>query len=485
MGLEDRLHALQSRYIAGPQWLRSVVGQGYALLPRHLRHGAAYTRFFDEVASTAPDAVARLARRKLAATLAHAIGHVPAYREYGDLLASMGEPLACLAQLPVIGKADMKRTPAAYQAADAATRGLRTFTGGSTAQPMEFFLERHVTRPRETAYIDHINMHVLGRRKNDLTLSLHGRTVASAKRQGGSLWMREPIKRELIFSSDHLERSYMPDYLQALRKLRPRQIHAYPSALLPLAQWLAEFPCPEFADGVEGIMLTSENIYAEQMEMFRKTFPAARIVRHYGHSERVLMAIAVGESTEYTFFPLYGHVELIGVDGRPIETPGVPGEIVGTSFDNRVMPFIRYRTGDVGVWGDSPGGMPPVLQRIEGRTQDFVVCKDHRLVSVTTLGAAHFSELAIADLIQYEQDQPGLVAVKVVAPRPLHAQEIQRIKEAVSNKTQGGCLAEVRQVAQLARTARGKHLMLVQRLDLRRFFGAIAARTADAPTLDL
>ena len=39
-------------------------------------------------------------------------------------------------------------------------------------------------------------------------------------------------------------------------------------------------------------------------------------------------------------------------------------------------------------------------------------------------------------------------------------------------KTQGGCDVEVVQVESIARTPRGKARMLIQNLDIRRYFGA-------------
>lgn len=472
MGLEDYLHGLQDRYISAPQWLRSIAGGGYAMLPHRLRYGQHYARFAAEAAGLESAPAAALAREKLAATLATALSVVPAYTAYRDLAAALADPVRCLTQLPLTAKEDIKRAPAAYRSTACGARGLRTFTGGSTAQPVEFLLERHVTRVRESAYFDAIDRELLGRRDDDVTLGLHGRTVASAAREGGRLWMYEPIKRALMFSSDHLERRFMPEYVDVLRRRRPRQIRAYPSALLPLAQWLAEKPCEEFSANVAGILLTSENIYAPQIELFRAVFPRARIVKHYGHSERVLMATSLDVAPEYRFLPLYGHLELIDLAGRPIEVPGELGEIVGTSFDNQVMPFVRYRTGDLGVWGEACPGEAPVLRSIEGRLQEFVVCSDRRLVSVTTLGAAHFTELALADCIQYEQHEAGRVELRVVTPRPLDAAEIARIEHAVRAKTQGGCAARVQRVAHIERTARGKHRMLIQHLDLAGFFGA-------------
>ena len=107
-----------------------------------------------------------------------------------------------------------------------------------------------------------------------------------------------------------------------------------------------------------------------------------------------------------------------------------------------------------------------------GRLQEFIVCRDHRLVSITTIGVAHFPELAEVETIQYEQDRPGRIVLKVVADHQLTSDQIDRIGRAVAAKTQGGCDVEVAQVDHIARTPRGKARMLVQNLDIRRYFGA-------------
>jgi phenylacetate-CoA ligase len=163
-------------------------------------------------------------------------------------------------------------------------------------------------------------------------------------------------------------------------------------------------------------------------------------------------------------WPQYGHVELLDEQGRCIDRPGVVGELVGTAFDNTVMPFVRYRIGDMAMWSAGAGhpALPgyPVLERIEGRLQEFVVCWDDRLVSICTLGAAHFEQLAGVDAIQYVQNVPGKVQLQVVSARRLGSDEAARIARAIEEKTQHGCQAEVVQVDSIERTARGKHVML-------------------------
>jgi phenylacetate-CoA ligase len=272
----------------------------------------------------------------------------------------------------------------------------------------------------------------------------------------------------------------MPAYAEALRAHRPAFIEAFPSALFPLARWLAEHPLPEFTEGVRGVMLYSENVFDFQMRKFREVFHCP-IVKHYGQSERVLMAASLPDDERYFFWPQYGWLELLDAKGRPVTTPGELGFVVGTGFDNQVMPFVRYRTGDLAIL--SPGGheaLPgyPACERIEGRLQEFLVCRDERLVSITTLGVGHFPELSAVEAIQYEQHCAGEVILKVVARPRLAPAQAEHIARAVRDKTQGGCDVRVEHVDHIPRTTRGKFRMLVQNMDLHPYLGAALEQQA-------
>ncbi len=487
MSIEDLLHPLLSRYMSAAPWLRQAAGRVYRHLPERVRYGRRYRHYVEEAARSADEVDADAVERRLASTLDLACARVPAYRRWRYLAHDRRAAWERLRELPLTSKLDIKATPSAYLTDGVlSARALRTFTGGSTANPMLFYLERSVSRPRETAYMNWIDDRMLGRRPDHWVLSLRGRTVAGAAREDGDWVAVEPIKRHLILSSDHLEPRFMHRYVEALRRWRPPLVHAFPSALYPLARWLEAHPCPEFTDGVRGILLTSENVYRDQLDCFARVF-AARIVCHYGHSERVLMGQSAAPGEPYRFWPLYGWLELVDAQGRPIEAAGVVGEIVGTSFDNGVMPFVRYRTGDLGAWAEPPTpGRPQRLARIDGRLQEFVVCSDHRLVSITTLGAAHFSELADAQSIQFFQREPGRLELRLVAGAPLTARATAAVAAAVRAKTQGGCEVTVVQVESLYRTARGKQPLLLQKIDLAPYFGSGAAAErpqapADAP----
>jgi phenylacetate-CoA ligase len=477
MSIEDRLHPLLAVYMASPQWVKSSIGRLYAGIPPQVRHGRAYGQFSRELAIRDPEAIRHRVDEKLLETLRWAVETVPVYREYEMAVKSAGSVGEALAALPASSKLDIKANEAGFlSSAMTESARLEMFTGGSTANPMRFYLHRGITRPKETAYIADFDARA-GVRRNAVILNLRGRTVPGAEKPGGQIWMYEPIRRHLILSSDHLEPEHMPRYVDALRKWRPEFIQAFPSAVYPLARWLSENPAPDITGRIRAIQLTSENTYGFQLDMLRKVFDCP-VLMHYGHSERVLMACSMPDDDRFFFWPLYGHLELLDAMGKPVTGPGVLGEITGTSFDNRVMPFVRYRTGDFGMWSDKPAhpALPgfPALERIEGRLQEFVVGADHRLISITTLGAAHFSELARASAIQYEQHEPGRLFLNVVMSVPLTDAERANIQRAVRDKTQGSCEVEVREVGNIPKTARGKHKMMVQHMDISGYLGASA-----------
>jgi phenylacetate-CoA ligase len=475
MSLEDLIHPFLGVYIASPQWFKSLVGEAYSKLPVAWRRGRQYAQFRAELAEPSSEWIRGLAQAKLAATLRHALTTVPAYREFHYLLAGLDAPHQVLAQLPVVSKGMIKSASERYLSdALLPSARLTAFTGGSTAEPMRFYLEKHVTRFKEYAFMEDFESRVGFVAGNDVVLALRGRTVPAAKQPSGRLWMFEPIKKQLILSSDHLEPTYMPQYMAALRRWKPGYIQAFPSALYPLARWLKAYPDAEITARIHGVLLYSENVYDFQMSLFREVFDCP-VLKHYGHSERVLMAATLPDDDRYFFWPQYGHVELLDEAGNVITQPGVLGEIVGTSFDNRVMPFVRYRTGDLAMLSDTPHPALPgyiAVERIEGRLQEFIVTRDHRLISICTMGAAHFDELAEVEAIQYEQHEPGVFLLKIVSPRTLGDDVRARIARAVEEKTQNGCRAEVVRVESIPRTARGKHVMLVQHLDISHYLGA-------------
>jgi phenylacetate-CoA ligase len=475
MFIEDRIHAYVKHYTAAPQWVKTMAGGIYSVLPPALRYGRAYGRFMADIRqSSDPSLFQPQAQARLLQTLRHAANTVPAHAHMKAEAARDRSGLELLAQFPLLEKADFKANTARYlSSAMPASTHLMAYTGGSTSVPMKLYLEKSVSRSKDFAYNSTFD-HLSGVGRGDIILALRGRTVPGSERPDGPIWMFDPIKRYLHLSSDHLEPKHMQRYLGALRKWKPTFVHAFPSALVPLFRWLHENDGHDVLQRLRGVQLFSENVYDHQLEFLGSVLNCP-VLLDYGHSERAVKAISLKEDSRYFFWPLYGKVELVDRHGKPITQPGVLGEIVATGFDNRVMPLVRYRTGDLAMWSARPNTTRPgfdVVDKLEGRVQEFLVCSDHRLISIATIGAAHFEQLSGSDLMQFEQSEPGRAKLLVVSPVALASGVADQLRAGILEKTQGGLDVEVLRVERIARTVTGKHPLLVQRIDLSGYLGA-------------
>ena len=96
-------------------------------------------------------------------------------------------------------------------------------------------------------------------------------------------------------------------------------------------------------------------------------------------------------------------VEIVNESGE-VQPAGVAGEIVVTHLSTNDFPFIRYRTGDIGVLDNklcTCGRTLPLIKEIQGRSTDFVVALDGTVLHGLSL-------------IYILRGLPGVKAFKVV-----------------------------------------------------------------------
>ena len=181
----------------------------------------------------------------------------------------------------------------------------------------------------------------------------------------------------------------------------------------------------------------------------------------------VLLGMEGENTNDLLFFPQYGYLEIVDKNNSPLRSAGEKGELVGTSFHNPVMPFIRYKTQDIGVIGEPDPQQPhyPVLSDVEGRLQEFIVTRDKRLISVTTMGAAHFDTLDSVAATQYYQEAAGEVEFRVVPKEGFDSKDEKKIYKAVQEKLGPQVKLSVKAVEAIEKTKSGKHLMLIQKIE--------------------
>ena len=459
--MEDLLYPFLKIYRALPFGVQAGIGRLYRTVPTRLRHGSAYGAYlarigrFEALAGNA-DEQRSLVLDLLNATIEQAAG-APAYKDYPPLRAP-----ADLSDLPVIDKDVINRDRDRFVNPAHAGLKLEANTGGSSGNPMVFYIQKHLTRAKEKAHFDWY-WGKFGYRETKRVLTIRGASL-----KDNALYQRDPIKNSFNLSCYELDDGNVAAVLDELAGFRPTVIHAYPSALKVFTDLClaAEPTRARLADlRIDALFLGSEFLPDGYRRLFEETY-AAPAVNWYGHSECVVHAGQLPDDHRYHLFPFYGYCELLDDEGRPVTTPGQSGRIVTTSFDNHVMPLIRYDTGDRAVYDGETvvdGYRCLSLSAIDGRNQDFIVLADGNLVSLTAfIFGQHLAAFAKVRELQLQQDKAGEVVVRVVRRAGFSPADEAQLCRELTASVNGRIAVSVDYVERIPKTHRGKHRFLIQ-----------------------
>ena len=446
----------------------------FYVVPYRLAVSRAFWRnyaFLKESEHWSPERMREWQYQQVRSVIEHAYDRVPFYRAAWDRIGFHKQDfrsLDDLARLPTISKEDIKRHRQDFVATGWNPRLLhRSHTGGSTSTPLEFFVDREQTATEMSFY--YYYWEKFGYRIGDRCILLKGDKIA----RGGRHHRFDNKYNYMRLDSDYLNQAACTRYYDAvIRRFHARVLFGYPSSIGQLAHAYVRSGLrpPRF----DLILLASENVYPEQADFIRDVFQAGRMLNHYGHSELVLLAWQYADNTRLGFVPQYGHVELLNPDGSRVAEGGGLGEIVGTGR-GRGMPLIRYRTNDFAEPSrfQSSDFMRAYrsIDRVAGRLQEFVVTRDRRLVSICTIGGAHFQNLDKVRDMQFYQEKEGelILRVVVIENDSLTERERRAIENAVEEKLERQVEVTVHVVESIPRTARHKKIMIEQKLDVGRY----------------
>lgn len=444
-------------------WCSSVVFPLHELARRH--DSVARRRALEASQWWSPERIERHRVERLRQFLGRVASTVP---YYGGLFRNVGfdpaglHTVADLGALPLLTKATIRANTEALKARDAT--GLRRFnTGGSSGEPLIFFLNRErvshdvAAKWRATRW--------WGVDIGDPEVVVWG----SPTELGAQDWVRsirDRLLRTTLLPAFEMSEANVEAFIAAIRARRPAMLFGYPSALAHIARH-AESRKQTLDDaGVRVAFVTAERLYPEQREQIGRTFGCA-VANSYGGRDAGLIASecpagGMHMSAEDII------VEVVDGEGRP-QPVGTAGEIVVTHMATGSFPFIRYRTGDIGVLDDRVcecGRGLPLLKEIQGRATDFVVAQDgtvmHGLALVYVVrdlpGVAKFK------IVQESVDRTD---VFLVAGPGFDHQIVDRIKAGMGKRLGSGVHVEVEIVDDIPLERSGKYRYVVSKVAAR------------------
>ncbi len=400
--------------------------------------------------------------RRLRSLLEHAAGEVPYYRallQRLHLTPADFRELSDLQKLPFLTKPLIRANQDVLKSERA--QGLARFnTGGSSGEPLIFFIGRErvshdvAAKWRATRW--------WGVDIGDPEIVVWGSPIELGTQDRMRL-LRDGLLRTRLLAAFEMSERKLDEFIATIRRTRPRMLFGYPSALAHIAQRARERGLRMDDLGIRVAFVTSERLYDHQREAIEAAF-GCPVANGYGGRDAGFIAHACLEGNMHiTAEDII--VEIIDPQGQVLPA-GQAGEIVVTHLATSDYPFIRYRTGDIGVLSEATcpcGRGLPLLKSIEGRSTDFVIARDGTVMH----GLA---------LIYIVRDIPGVAQFKIVQESLDHTRFllvttpvfdpacISTIEQAARERLGAGVRVEVEQVPEIPVEASGKFRYVISRV---------------------
>ncbi len=397
--------------------------------------------------------------QRLRAFLAQAAAQVP---YYGDTFARLGldparlERIEDLAMYPLLSKAEIRAHGNRLRSRRAGALK-RSNTGGSSGEPLIFCMGKErishdvAAKWRATRW--------WGVDIGDRELVVWGSPVELGT-QDRLRALRDRLIRSELLPAFEMSSTNLDRFVDRIRAYRPAMLFGYPSALALIAEHAGKRGVPLNDLGIRVAFVTSERLYDHQKTAIERGF-GCPVANGYGGRDAGFIAHQCPHGSMHVSAEDIV-VEIVDADGRPLPA-GERGEIVVTHLASGDFPFLRYRTGDIGVLSDAPcacGRGLPVLREIDGRATDFVVAADGTVMH----GLA---------LIYVVRDLPGIERFKIVqwsrerctvqlVPGPGYQTAVeQTIRAGLRARLGTGVAVEIERVDEIAAERSGKFRYIV------------------------
>lgn len=377
--------------------------------------------------------------KKLRKIVAHAYENVPFYRKRFKEAGFTPNDLRRredIAKIPILTKEQIRRNfPQIIATNINRNRRKIDSTSGSSGEPLVFY--RDTTTDDLKVASDLLVNSWCGIEPGDRILWI------SHPRQIGVRNLTDNITRMLWnkttdlhwIAVSQIQEENADAVVKFMDKIKPRCLYGYTSGLLMLAR------CLNGRDSrsnsyVRAIVSSAETLSPFHKKLIQETFDCG-IFNRYGMRE---LGGSVAQDCE-RHEGLHVNTELylaeVTRDGQSVAS-GEKGQVLVTDLSNMVMPFIRYQTGDIAVYGELPcscGRGFPIIETIVGRETESVNIRTPSGRIITHPG--YF--LVLGDFVkhirqfQFFQERLDELTVKVVPYETFNSEVAERLTNFLSN----------------------------------------------------
>jgi len=420
-----------------------------------------YFKFLQESQWYDEEKLRELQDEKLRKLIKYSYESVPYYRELFDKIKLKPSDIRTVEDLPKIPILEKdivrKRWKDLLSKAYPRSKSIIYHTSGTTGKPITVYVSRNCYE-REYAFRW---MHYSwgGIKRGERFATFAGHPVVPISQTKPPFWRHNWAENQLIFSSQHISRDTLPHYIGALRKFQPAMIHGYPSSIYLIAHYLVENDISDIRP--KAVFTASETLLDFQRKIIEEAF-GCKVFNWYGNTEMVAHATEC-EMGKMHIHLLHSVMEITDEEGNPV-SENKEGIIIGTGLDNWAMPLIRYKVGDIAVPTSSKcscGRGYPLVEKIVGRIEDYVITPEGRYVGRLDHVFKHDLHVIEAQLIQEKID---LLRIRIVKDKGYSDKDNKEIIKGLQERLGYSMKFEFEFVTEIPREANGKFKFVISKV---------------------
>lgn len=374
---------------------------------------------FEAIQCASAEEIKILQTAKLKRILKNAIDTVPYYRSLNLDINFKEFTTNELLKFPVITKDIIRQQPDSFLSEK--HRGINSHTSGSSGIPFEYYL------PYKSRAIELLTSSRAWTMGKDYHYTYGDPVVmlrSYSPKEGESLLLYDKSKNYYYLSPFHLNQEHLSYYLDIIEKSSTKILRGYPSSLYIFTLLLKKNNIK--LPAIRSLVTSSETLLPQYREEIENYF-GLKVLDWYGQNENTV-TVQQCWAGNYHNNDDYGMLEI--TDDR---------EIIATSLNNDVMPFIRYNTRDKAILLDKAVTKCPCgrtfsvpFASIEGRTEDILIKDDGTLIPTANFSTA-MKSFTLIEQYQIIQHDNRNVALNLIT----QAQDedyFQRIKNEITQR---------------------------------------------------
>lgn len=444
-----------------PVALQNAAISAWGYRTRAIRYGSAFRTYLEWLTDSqwwSAQEIQSYQSESLARVIEHAYRTVPYYKAQFQSLGLRPRDIATpaeLTKLPILTKAQLKASdPTAFLSSGFSQKRLRRgLTSGTTGSPLVVWLTPEALQFQWAVWWRHKGR--FGLTLGDKYLSFGARLPIPANRATPPFWRRNWAFNQVYLSTYHLTSSALRVVSDWLTNEEFRFYTGYPSAMFVVARYMQEhgirIPKPPsiVVCGSDALMPAFEREIAHGFD--------APVTDQYGSAE-ACGNFARCEQGKYHLDAEFGFVELLPIEGAPTSRLR---RMIFTGLANMAMPLLRYDSGDVALLSEercSCGRETVTVDRIDGRTEDYVRTPDGRMVMGLNQAFEWASGIAATQVVQNRVEG---IRVLVVPGPTFSGVDLEKLEYQLRQRVGAELAIEFEVVDDIPLTKAGKYRAVV------------------------